>query len=951
MPNDGELIPQVLPPFRLRAGAQAVPTGWPPDVNPNELIASSHINFIRSSVYAWPGDVDGQNHTLSNVHLVNATGVLADPTTAAGDLIARDAAAIGRLPIGTAGQVLTVDAAQPQMMRWAALPTAPVASVFGRLGAVVAQAGDYTAAMVTGALADPMTTKGDLIARSATAAGRVAIGGDGQVLQADSAAALGVKWAAPAVISVFGRTGAVIPQAGDYTAMQVTNAISTQGSYPDPPWIPNYSYSKLIGVPTSFPPAGHTHDAGAIVSGVLSTARLGTGVADQTVYLRGDGTWAGVAGGGGGGAVISVFGRAGNVIAQSGDYTAAMVTGAVTDPTTQVGDLIVRNNVNALTRLPIGANGQVLQTDTSLSVGMKWTSIEATVQTPWVTDVNAANFQLVNVRRVGVGVAAPNYGIDVAGDINYTGVLRVNGAPVSFGGAQTPWTSDINASNYSLNNVKTLGIGVAPPQSAPLQVASHTPGPAGSVAVQDLDAPTSGNPVLLVTGIGSEGTRSWAVGNRGGATYGQSFYLWNDRSSDILIGTNSTERVRVTAAGNVGIGTTNPAALLGMLGGNLGTSAGSIISMATLQFQDPNGDQLKMYGYRNTAGSDWNTVEWRIQHQVDASAMGWLGFPAQDCTIGTGAAERMRITSGGNVGIGTANPTYRLHVAGGRTLCEAATERYSLGLAYQNGAPSPWLGSDLNGDIILSEPGGAERMRVRAASGNVGIGRSDPPTALAVRSSAAIAAMFGNTSGAVGIGQLGGVPILQGYINDAATSSANLYLQPSGGKVGIGTTNIPDWLTVGGDNIRLASGPYGVVFRNDGSSFWLLVTNSGDPYGSWKTPFPFSVNLGTCLVNVGAGLTVTGNVNVTGQYQVNGVPIASAQTPWNSDIDAANHNLVNVNLILGPASRNNATYISCPGAAVGTIPEGYMSFSTNGSQLYIYVKTGGIQKVAIINLT
>jgi hypothetical protein len=158
-----------------------------------------------------------------------AAGGMADPLTTKGDIIARSATISDRLPVGANTQVLTADSAQPLGVKWAALPAALVSSVFGRAGAVVAAAGDYTAAQVTGALADPLTTKGDIIARSSSIPARLAVGTDGQVLTADAAQALGVKWATPAaapVASVFGRAGAVVAAAGDYTAAQVTGALA-----------------------------------------------------------------------------------------------------------------------------------------------------------------------------------------------------------------------------------------------------------------------------------------------------------------------------------------------------------------------------------------------------------------------------------------------------------------------------------------------------------------------------------------------------------------------------------------------------------------------------------------------------------------------------------------------------------------------------------------------------
>jgi hypothetical protein len=61
-----------------------------------------------------------------------------------------------------------------------------------------------------------------------------------------------------AVASVFGRTGTVTAQTGDYTAAQVTNAASTAGSYANPAWITSLIWSKITSTPTTLAGYGIT---------------------------------------------------------------------------------------------------------------------------------------------------------------------------------------------------------------------------------------------------------------------------------------------------------------------------------------------------------------------------------------------------------------------------------------------------------------------------------------------------------------------------------------------------------------------------------------------------------------------------------------------------------------------------------------------------------------------
>jgi hypothetical protein len=118
----------------------------------------------------------------------------------------------------------------------------------------------------------------------------------------------------------------------------------------------------------------------------------------------------------------------------------------------------------------------------------------------------------------------------------------------------------------------------------------------------------------------------------------------------VTVETSGTERLRVTSAGDVGIGTgsTVSAALhvnsgaANLAGLFESTDAGALI---TLIDNSTTGGSSAAHGL-NTLGDE-----------LEVRAVSTLAFE-------TAATERMRITSAGLIGIGTASPAAQLHVAG-----------------------------------------------------------------------------------------------------------------------------------------------------------------------------------------------------------------------------------------------------------------------------------------------
>jgi len=103
----------------------------------------------------------------------------------------------------------------------------------------------------------------------------------------------------------------------------------------------------------------------------------------------------------------------------------------------------------------------------------------------------------------------------------------------------------------------------------------------------------------------------------------------------LIISGSTAASGSLTTTGNVGIGTTSPANKLHIYGAD---------GLSYIRWTSDVATTGARIGYNGT--------EFRIDQQQNA-----------DIALRTNGSERMRITSAGNVGIGTTNPTYQLHVS------------------------------------------------------------------------------------------------------------------------------------------------------------------------------------------------------------------------------------------------------------------------------------------------
>jgi hypothetical protein len=348
------------------------------------------------------------------------------------------------------------------------------------------------------------------------------------------------------------------------------------------------------------------------------------------------------------------------------------------------------------------------------------------------TTVSATTLQLNsggNIANAGgsLGFSANSGHIPMA---QIKGLLGFGGSPSGVGqdqGSLAFYTRPITGNNESLvermriTDVGNVGIGTASPafESGGGLLVYRS-----DVARIELRTSVTGDGVFDGAGLAVDGTND--------------FYIFNKENASNVFITNSTERMRITGAGNVGIGTTTPGQKLTLPhSSNIGWEYGTSDS-----------------GEYTTIGKGNGGVPLAFKTTWTASAPNKI-YAFYGLNSSSVETELLTILNGGNVGIGIDTPGTKLQVNQNvngisdiLTLSNNNSGSGNIGsgilfggfynpakiTAY--GTPSETQGGNLI--FHTASTGGIMTERVRITqSGNVGIGISDPGNRFVVQTNMA----------------------------------------------------------------------------------------------------------------------------------------------------------------------------------------------------------------------
>ena len=521
-----------------------------------------------------------------------------------------------------------------------------------------------------------------------------------------------------------------------------------------------------------------------------------------------------------------------------------------------VGQLVIRGATNTAKRLGLGI-------DTTNNIGVIQAQLYGTGQYPLVLNPAGGN--------VGIGTTTAAYKLDVGGTARVGDVFLVT----------TATTSD-----------------------ARIEVGSGRSGNGNSYVDLVGDATYTDYGLRLIRSNGGANTTS-AIAHRGTGT----LYITAVDAAAISLETTNTTRMTIAPGGNVGIGTTSPSATLTVIASNNTGSRIQLGTVSTSTFMDVNkvNDFIVLtapYGSTpasvSNGGAKWGikmngsidniniksktAAIYAVSEEDSGGGAGYnrkVGLALHTSGFDLDNAERLRINSSGNVGIGTTsvsadlvvgyNGTVHYEEAGAtnvlikgktsnaRALLEIHDSAglvksyfqsvYSAGLAY--------IGT-LSAHSLVWTTSGTEKVRLDT-SGNLLIGTTTSPSnaGISLGATGTVRQLLGgmeNTSWRIRERDQIDALAITTNINDAGTQDSSAR---SSWKLRMGWGN-------GFDNFVIARSP---VASNSFSDLFYIKSDGNVGIGTTGPTARLHIRGGTELLNTSGSTsgTTSGSLMIVGQ--------------------------------------------------------------------------------------